>query len=331
MRTPLLVLVLVGCSNELKDPGQCPVPTASGEPVVTSVPLFGQPAYFDDLHYAPALGKVLAAPDGVARMYVVDPETLATTMIGTSGGTASADADPTTIFTVDRSNDHVDAYDASTGDKIATLALGANPDYLRVVPGAGELWVTIPAQDQIDVIAVTGSPATLARVDSIAIPGAPEGLTFGDGRAYTQAGGRVIAIDVERRLVVGEWDTGCDASHGFAQVDDAYRLVFAGCKSSGGAAVLSREGDELTGFTVGGAETVLAYDSTRHHFYLRGDPGSTLAMLAVCRDGGMSVMTEVAIPDHGHASTVDGRGNVWLADATTGGLIRISDPFASTE
>ncbi len=327
----LLVLGLAGCSNQLKDSGQCPIPTATGEPVVTNISLFGQPANFDDLQYAPALGKVLAAPEGVARMYVVDPETLATTMIGTSGGTASADADERTIFTVDRSSDRVEAYDATTGEKVASLPLGANPDYVRVVPGGGELWVTVPGQDRIDVIAVTGTPATLARVDSIAIPGAPEGLTFGDGRGYTQAGGRVIAIDIARKLVVGEWDTGCDASHGFAQVDDGYGLVFAGCKSSGGAAVLSREGKELTGFEAGGGDAILAYDSTRHHFYLRGDPGATLSMLAVCRDGGMSVMAEIPISNEGHASTVDGRGNVWLADAAVGGLIRISDPFASTE
>jgi hypothetical protein len=331
MRMSLLVLVLAGCSNQLKGSGQCPIPAATGEPVVTNVPLFGQRAYFDDLHYAPALGKVLAAPEGVARMYLVDPDTLATTTIGTSGGTASADADAHTIFTVDRSNNRVDAYDAATGDKVASLPLDANPDYLRVVPGIGELWVTLPGADRIDVIAVTGSPPTLARVDSISIPGAPEGLTFGDGRGYTQAGGRVIAIDIARKLVVDESDTGCDASHGFAQVDDTYGLVFAGCKSSGGAAVLSRDGNELTGFEAGGGDAVLAYDSTRHHFYLRGDPGTTLAMVAVCRDGGMSAMAEVPIPNEGHASTIDGRGNVWIADATTGGLVRISDPFASTE
>lgn len=77
-------------------------------------------------------------------MYVVDPETLATTTIGTTGGTASADADATTIFTVDRSNDRIEAYDPTTGEKVASLPLGANPDYVRVA-GGGELWVTVPA------------------------------------------------------------------------------------------------------------------------------------------------------------------------------------------
>ncbi len=43
MRTPLLVLALVGGSNQLKNPGQCPVPAASGAPVVTHVPLVSAP------------------------------------------------------------------------------------------------------------------------------------------------------------------------------------------------------------------------------------------------------------------------------------------------
>jgi hypothetical protein len=323
-----LLVFLVGCSNQLKGSGQCPIPPANGEPVVTNVSLVGQRAFFDDLHYAPALGKVIAAPQGVARMYLVDPETLEKTVIGTTGGTTSADADAHTVFTVDRSTNDVVAYDAATGMKVASLPLGANPDYVRVVPGASELWVTVPGQDRIDVIAVTGT--ALARVGSIAIPGAPEGLTFAEGRGYTQAGGRVISIDIARRVVVGEWDTGCDGSHGFAQFDDRYGLAIAGCTSAGGAAVLS-SGTEVTGFEAGGGNAVLAYDGARHHLYLRGDPGSRLAMLAVCRDGGMAAMAEVPIPNEGHASTVDGRGNVWIADATTGGLIRISDPFASTE
>jgi hypothetical protein len=76
---------------------------------------------------------------------------------------------------------------------------------------------------------------------------------------------------------------------------------------------------------------VLAYDGARHHLYVRGVAGTTLAMLAVCPDGGLEVMAEIPISEQGHASTTDGRGQVWLADATTGRLVRIRDPFASTD
>ena len=332
MKTKLgVLLVLAACGgNDLPPPGSCAVPLASGEPTVAAVPLVGQAAVFDDLHYAPALGKILAPPEGVGRLFVVDPVTHATITIATGGGVASADADATTIYAIDRSNDRVLAYDAATGELVTSLALDGNPDYVRLTPDGGELWITLPGQDRIDVIAVTTNPLALARVDSIAIPGAPEGLTFGTSRAYTQASGRLIAIDIARKLVVGEWDTGCAVSHGFAQVDEGFGLVIAGCDAGGGAGVLAQDGALLTGYEAGGDAAVLAYDAARHHLYLRGDPGSNLKLIAVCPDGGMSVMAEVDISNEGHASTVDGRGSVWVADATTGGLLVVADPFAST-
>ena len=331
MRRAAVLFVLAGCGgNELPPQGACAVPLASGEPTVASVPLVGQAAVFDDLHYAPALGKVLAPPEGVGRLFVVDPVTHATTAIATGGGVASADADATAIYAIDRTNDRLLAYDAATGELVTSLALDGNPDYVRLTPDGGELWITIPGQDRIDVVAVTKNPLTFARVDAIAIPGAPEGLTFATSRAYTQASGRMIAIDIARKLVVGEWDTGCGVSHGFAQVDEGFGLVIAGCDAGGGAAVLAHDGELLTGYEAGGEAAVLAYDAARHHLYLRGDPGSDLKLIAVCPDGGMSVMAAVDIADEGHASTVDGRGNVWVADATTGGLLVVTDPFAST-
>jgi DNA-binding beta-propeller fold protein YncE len=331
-RSFMLAFVLAGgCGNDLPSAGECAIPAATGDPVVTQVPLVGQAAFFDDLRYSPALGKVLAAPEGAGRIFVVDPETLEVAMISANGGTASVDADARTIFAADRGNDRIVAFDAASGALLTSIDLGANPDYVRVVPGGGELWVTLPGEGRIEVISIAEDPVALARVDSIRIPGAPEGLTFGEGRGYTQAGGSAITIDIAQRLVVGEDATGCGSSHGFPQVDDGYGLVVAGCGSAGGAAVVSREGKQLTGFEAGGDAAVLAYDGARHHLYLRGDPGSNLAMIAVCPDGGMTVMAEVPISDSGHASTVDELGNVWIADATTGGLQRVSDPFAGTE
>jgi hypothetical protein len=331
MKRCLLLVAIAGCGNDLPSSGACAIPSASGEPTVVQVPLVGRPAGFDDLRYAPALGKVVAAPEGAGRIYLVDPDTLEVTQIGATGGTASADADATTVYAIDRANDRVVAFDIATGSPISSANLDGNPDYMRLAPDGKEIWITVPGLDRIDIVSITGTPPTLARSGTIRTPGAPEGLTFSNGRAYTQSGGRAIAIDFASKTVVGDWDTGCGSSHGFPQVDDGYGLVVGGCDSSGGAAVLSREGDLRTGIEVGGDATVLAYDHARHHLYLRGDPGGNLKMIGVCRDGGMTVMAEVAISSSGHASTSDERGNVWVGDATTGGLQKINDPFASTE
>src|SRR5262245_15238901 len=124
-----------GCGNDLPSLGTCPTPASTGEPVSTPVPLVGHAAYFDDLRFAPELGKVLAAAEGTGRVFVVDPETLETTMFGTSGGTASADADAKRIFVVERFTNRIVAFDAATTARVASVDLDANPDYVRVAPG----------------------------------------------------------------------------------------------------------------------------------------------------------------------------------------------------
>ncbi|HEU0033469.1 MAG TPA: hypothetical protein VFQ53_22715 [Kofleriaceae bacterium] len=321
-----LLLVAAACGNDLPPPGECVVATGDGEATAVNVPLVGRAAGFDDVRYSPQLGKVVAAPEGTGRVFLVEPDSMATTQIAVPGGVASADASATTVYAADRGNDRIVAFDAASGAAGPTRDLGANPDYVRVAPTTGEVWVTLPGRDRVDVL----DGASLQPLGSVDVSGAPEGLTFDrGGRAYVQNGGRVIAIDVARRVVVDEWDSGCGASHGFPQFDDDYGLAIAGCRSNGGVGVIAN-GDAVAGFEAGGGEAILAYDPVRHHLYVRGDPGPTLDVLAVCSGGGTSVLARVPISDSGHGATADDRGHVWVADATTGGLIRITDPFPAT-
>jgi hypothetical protein len=46
---------------------------------------------FDDLRYAPDLGKVVAVPEGPGTVYLVDPDSNAVTQIPVPSGVASAD------------------------------------------------------------------------------------------------------------------------------------------------------------------------------------------------------------------------------------------------
>jgi DNA-binding beta-propeller fold protein YncE len=214
------------------------------------------------------------------------------------------------------------ALDAVTHEELGTYGVEGGPDYVRVSPTTGEVWVTVPGRDRIDII---DARATM-RVGSVALSGPPEGLTFdGDGHAYTNTGTRVATIDVARRVVVAEGDTGCGWAHGFPQADEEYGLVIGGCRDNGGAGVVSSGGDAVAGVEAGGGPAVLAYDPERHRLYLRGDPSDTLDVIALCRDGGMSVLASVPIPNAGHASTVDDVGNVWVIDAVHGGLVRITE------
>jgi hypothetical protein len=327
MRLIVCLLLVVACGNDLPPPGMCEVATNGEVPEVVSVVLAGHVTGYDDLRYSPQLGKVLAVPEGDGRLFIIDPDSLAVTTIAVPRSSESADATASTIYVLDRSADQILAFDATSLARTAMQGTTGNPDYVRAARTAPEIWVTIPSRNRIEIL----DARTLAPIDGVDVPGAPEGLTFDTaGLAYTQTGGRMIQIDVARRLVVGEWDTGCGSSHGFPQLDEDYGLAIAGCSRSGGIGVTTTSGEMRAGFEAGGGSAILAYDETKHHLFVRGDPGATLDILAVCSDGGTSVLASVPITGNGHGATVDDRGHAWVCDSTTGSVLRITDPFPAT-
>jgi hypothetical protein len=321
-RLSALLVLAPACGNDLAASGTCDVPALPSAPVVTPVALVGGRAFFDDVRFSPQLGKVLATPEGSGVLFVVDPESLEVARASVPAGSASVDASADAIYLVDRFNARVVAIDAATFAERGSTRIEGGPDYVRVAPTTGEVWVTVPGRDRIDIF----DAGAATRIGSVALSGPPEGLTFGaDGRAYTNAGTRAATIDVAGRVVIAEGDTGCGWAHGFPQADETYGLVIGGCRDNGGAGVVEGTGDAVAGIEAGGGSAVLAYDPSRHHLYLRGDGSDTLDVIAVCAAGGMSVIASVTIPNEGHASTVDDRGDVWVADAVDGGLVRIAE------
>jgi DNA-binding beta-propeller fold protein YncE len=326
MRTHWFILLCAACSNSLPPPGTCEVPT-SGEAATAEQIALGGPGSYDDLAFSKPLRKIVAAPQGTGRVHLIEVDTKNFTTIAVPGGTGSADASATTLYVADRGNSQIVSFDVTSGAKLASHTLTAEPDYVRVAPTTGEVWVTLPGRNRLDIL----DPVNLAVVGSVTTPTPPEGLTFDEaGRAFVNNDGTVVAIDVARRVVVGEWDVGCGYSHGFPQVDTEYNLAIGGCRPNGGAGITTMTGEQRAGFEAGGGAAVLAYDSVRHHLYLRGDPSPTLSILAVCSTGELGVLASVPIPDRGHASAADDRGNVWLGDSTTGGVVLVTDPFPGT-
>ena len=320
----LCFLAVAACGNSLAPPGKCEVATNGAVPEVTPVALAGHPTGFDDLRFSPQLGKVLALPEASGRLFVIDPDSLDVAQIGVPGGSESADASATTLYVLDRTGSQIIAFDAATSMRKTARTTTGSPDYVRFAPTANEVWVTIPSRNRIEIL----DGETLSPVGNVELPGAPEGLTFDStGTAFTQASGSIVQVDVARRLVVGEWGTGCSWSHGFPQVDEAYGLAIGGCSSSGGISVTQMGGGKLAGFEAGGGSAILAHDGTKHHLFVRGDPSTTLDILAVCPDGGTSVLAKVPITHDGHGATVDDRGHAWVCDGPAGGVLRITDPF----
>lgn len=315
-----LLVVVAGCGNSLAPQGKCDLATI-GAPDVQLVSL-GTPAGFDDMRYSPELGKVVAAPGGTGRVSLIDPDTMAVQALTVPPGVESADASATTVYGADRDGNRIIAVDIASDTIVAKGPVPGLPDYVRFSPATNEVWVTIPATSRIEILDAT----SLAAIGSVALAAPPEGLTFDGAYAYANSNGRVDAIDVVHRLVVGEWETGCGYSHGFPQVDDLYHLAFGGCFANGGVGVVSMHGEERAGFEAGGGESIVAYDQVRHRLYVRGDGSATLDILSTCPDGQLGTLATVTISSSGHGASADGRGHVWVADATTGGVFRITDP-----
>ncbi len=334
----LFALVLAACSgsNSLPPSGDCELPPIDGIDAPVAEPIaLGNGTSFDDLFYSKSLGKVVVPYRRAGAIYFVDPSTMEVTVAsGLPADLASADAGGGWVFGASRTSNQVVVVDPGDMAIAATVSVSARPDYARFSPDTGELWVTEPGNDRIEVLSVSGETTpTLGHAAFIETPGGPEGLVFdGAGRAYAHVADLLAVIDVEARRVVDYWYTGCSGHHGFPQVDVARGLVFVGCGSNGAGVVLdASSGERAAGYEAGGSEAVLAYAPALGHFYLRGDPGPTVSMLGVCDDGSLALLAEPETAQYGHAMAADEVGNLWVADPARGGLLRLRDPYPAIE
>ena len=235
------------------------------------------------------------------------------------------------IFVADRERRTIAAVDPRSGGPGFSLTTAAPIDYVRYVAATRELWVTEPAASPpgIEVFTLAEDPgATPRRAAFIAVPDGPEALTIGNaGRtAYAHAGSDLVIVDVRQRRVTARWPTGCRGTHGFPQVDDRHQLALASCASDGTVSLLSLEdGRQLRRYASGGGEALPAFSGAAGHFYVRGDPGTSLVTLEAS-DAGLARVDQVTVPDAGHCLTADDTGHYWTCDAEHGRVLRFDDP-----
>src|SRR6185295_3421600 len=98
--------------------------------------------------------------------------------------------------------------------------LAASPDYVRWVAPTGEVWVTEPDAEQIEVFTAppdgTSAPKQAALVK---VKGGPESLVIDPtrGRAYTHLWkSATVAVDLRSRAIVATWPNSCEGSRGIA-------------------------------------------------------------------------------------------------------------------
>jgi len=229
-----------------------PAPASGGDSAaaagegMTAVPIPGGSGGigFDDLVFTPSIRRVLAPAGATGTLDLVDPTTFHVTVIGgfssSQGkyrgrhgqGTTSADEGRGLLFAVDRTAGLVNVIDPNAKAIIASAKLGGSPDYVRWVEPTGEVWVTEPDSDRVEVFSLSAAAKpTPVHVTNIDVKGGPESLVIDATRkkAFTHlwAGGSV-AIDLAAHSVVATWSNGCSGSRGIA-IDAKRGLLFAGC------------------------------------------------------------------------------------------------------
>lgn len=331
MNHSIIAALLVCCfaSNLLaKGPGPAvPIPMPGG----------GEGIGFDDLGYAPGLKKVLVAGGRTGNIFLVDPATRKVSSVGGftaekdykaghGEGVTSADEGGGLLFGIDRNAGSVSAVDPKTGKIAASSKLSGSPDYVRYVASMGELWVSEPDSEKIEVFTLSREKAAVSIVKAaeIAVPGGPESLVI-DGsrdRAYTHTWkGESISIGLKSRAVVARWPNGCAGSRGIA-LDEKRGFLFVGC-DEGKAVVLdaARGGKVLSNLDAGKGVDVIAYSSRLARLYLPGAKSATMAILGVSDAGTLTLISTVKTAERAHCAAADDRGGIWVCDPDHGRLL----------
>jgi hypothetical protein len=300
---------------------------------------------FDDLTFVPELGRLVVPAGRSGNLDLLDPATGKITPIGGfqkseagkgghGEGTTSADFGRGRIFAIDRSALKLVVVDPKTGKTVASAALASSPDYVRFVAPDGEVWVTEPDSERIEVftLAKTGEPVP-THASFIAVPGGPEALQIdaARGRAYTHVWkGTTLAVDLESHEIVSRWSSGCAGSRG-AALDAKRGFLFVGC-AEGGAAVLDlgHDGKVLDDFHFGAGTDIIAFDAKRSRLYVPAAKTAEMAILSVSPQGKLALLATAPTAKGGHCVAIDGTGRAWVCDPEHGQLLLIRDTLPAS-
>jgi DNA-binding beta-propeller fold protein YncE len=323
-------LALVACKS-----------TPSGTPI--DLPNSSPGIGFDDLRFASGLRRVLAPGGRSGVLYLIDPDSRAVTTIGgfstssTYGGghdfgATSVDEGNGHLFVTDRTTQKLHVVDPGKGAIVASVGLGGPPDYVRFIPGTGELWVTEPDALRIEIFTL-GPDGTPTSAAAIPVDNGPESLVIDatHGRAYTHRWqSSTVVFDTKTRAMVAEWPNGCAASRGLA-IDEAHSFFFVAC-SEGTVAVLdaAHDGHVLSSIAKGSGFDVIGYNPKLGHLYAAGSACGCLMVFGVNASGSLSALGRFDAPGSTHCVVADDVGGAWVCDPDGGRLLRVSDPYPAS-
>jgi DNA-binding beta-propeller fold protein YncE len=308
----------------------------SSSPEVEPLPLpSGSPGIgLDDLRYSPAMGSILVPGGRTGDLDVIDGRTRTVTSIsgfsaedsfdgGHDFGATSVEEVDGLLYVTDRTTERLYVVDPDSKQITGSVELAASPDYVRYT-GDGELWVTEPDAEQIEIFTL----ADLTSVATVPVPGGPESLIIDRvrGRAYAHAdGGLSVAIDLAGRDIVEIWSNGCTTPKGIA-LDANLGLLVVGCGEGQLVAMDVLHAGAIRGqLSFGDGIDVLGYDPVRRHLYAPAGKTGTLGIVHIASGGALELSRSVATVAGAHCATTDGAGTVYVCDPDGGRLLMVRD------
>ncbi len=318
-------------------PGQA-VPTPSSIPIPGGEGGIG----FDDLRFSPSLGRVIVPAGRAGAIVLIQPLEWRMTEIGGFSaskdyggghdeGVTSADEGRGFLFATDRTAGRLVVVDPSNGRVATWTKLAGSPDYVRFVEPAGEVWVTQPDKERIEVFRLEGNPPKPFHDAFLEVPGGPESLVIDSahGRAYThQWKGETVALSTRNRSILAKWKNGCEGSRGIS-LDAERGFLFVGCSEGKGVTLDAKTGKVLGTVRSGNGIDIIDYSPSLSHLYLPGAKSATMGIVAVSPAGELSLLAEVPTAAGGHCVAADGSGYAYVCDPRAGRILVIPDHFGA--
>jgi hypothetical protein len=316
---------------------------AFGQPAPETIPVPGGQSGvgFDDLAYSADLHRVIVPAAGTGTLLLVNPgdwrveafsglSEKKTYQGGHDDGVTSADAGRGFLFATDRTAKRLLVIEPEGGRVVASTRLSGGPDYVRFIAPTGEVWVTEPDEEKIEVFRLEGNPPAPIHDGNVEVPGGPEALVVDVARARAYSNlwkGTTVAISLRNRSVAARWANGCAGSRGLA-LDPDRGFLFVGCAEGAGVALDAKTGKLLSRLRAGDGVDVIAYSPGLRHLYLPGGKSGTLSILSVGAGGALALAGEVPTAPGGHCAAADASGHVYVCDPRGGRILVVPDRAA---